>query len=64
MSRQNEAKSAQGYRTTPKVCGNCFYYDSVEVDHWTEKNKRCTLGNFATRKMATCEKWKRKEEAV
>jgi hypothetical protein len=65
MSKQSEAKAAQGY--APKflgTCGNCKYFeaDIEEVIvfrevYKTESNLRCTIGNFAVKKTATCNKF-------
>ena len=61
MSKQAEAKEAQGYRTTPDTCSNCAHYRSKQVAKsrgqwsWTEEqNKRCRIGGFAVNKTATC----------
>lgn len=66
MSKQSDAKNFQNYRETPDTCSNCGHYESqmVERTHsgwgglraWTEeKNKRCSIGGFAVKKMATCD---------
>lgn len=85
MSRQSDAKEAQGYVATPvpSTCVNCTNFASDMVlpewaqrevakgaKHWSgsdsgysverdgvEKNRRCTLGGFAVKKMATCDKF-------
>lgn len=65
MSKQSEAKAAQGYiaKPVPKTCMNCQHY-KVEVTQTKsayssyiynkESNLRCRLGGFAVKKMATC----------
>jgi hypothetical protein len=69
MSKQSEAKAAQGYREEPKTCSNCvnFTSDHIEKSYqsfsglqtWTEeKNKRCAIGGFVVKKMATCDQWR------
>lgn len=65
MSQQAEAKKAQNYRETPDTCSNCGHYQSKMVEKtytgfqthtWNEeKGKRCSLGGFAVKKMATCD---------
>lgn len=71
MSKQSEAKKAQGHVVKPAwpVCGNCRHFtcttetiSNVYTGSWTkESDKRCTLGGFATGKAATCKKheWKK-----
>lgn len=62
-SKQAAAKEKQGYvaKAVPRTCMNCahFHYDSVEYKgafgSWFEdKNLRCVKGEFAVKKMATC----------
>lgn len=65
MSRQSDAKDEQGYieKPIPKVCANCRNYRSVVETHkgifggeWkSEKNRRCAIGGFCVKKMATCD---------
>lgn len=66
MSRQSEAKLAMGYRTTPKTCGNCGNFHSEKlilpgyglgVTYIKERSLTCIVGNFAVKKMATCDRW-------
>jgi hypothetical protein len=67
MSKQAEAREAQGYRTEPRNCSNCAHYRSDITEHppafsWgnpytTESNRRCSLGSFAVKKTATCDRW-------
>ena len=70
MSKQSEAKQAQGYEQKPviPVCKNCSHYQS-EFDVYQsflegfmiEKELRCGIGGFAVRKMATCKLYERKD---
>lgn len=70
MSRQTEAKERQGYDPKPQamVCGNCRHYSSSTVtvkgvfgeDHYLEKEKNCTKGQFSVKKTATCNLWSAK----
>ena len=61
MSTVAERKQGMGYRKKGPCCGNCKYFTS-QIHHnsnrwgsWTEeKNKRCSLGNFATGKSSWC----------
>lgn len=63
-SKQAAAKEAQSYiaKAEPKTCMNCahFHYDSVErrsvfgMVWFEDKNLRCVKGEFAVKKMATC----------
>ena len=75
MSKQSEAKSAQGYEPKPeaRACMNCANYrsDMIEkssgfswsVPYFEERNKKCGIGGFAVMKMAICDKFTRKAEA-
>ena len=67
MSKQSEAKKEQNYREVPDSCANCGHYESQLVektyDAWNgkqvwaeEKGKRCSIGGFAVKKMATCDR--------
>ena len=74
MSKQSEAKKAQGYvaKAVPSVCMNCIHYKSEMVEmpaQWSfssaytlEKNKRCGLGGFAVSKQGTCDYFTGKAE--
>ncbi len=66
MSKQSEAKKAQNYRENADTCANCANYQSELIEKkydgyngilvWTEeKGKRCTVGEFAVKKTATCD---------
>ena len=66
MSKQSEAKKNQNYREVPDTCANCGNYQSQlvekEYDAWNgkqtwteEKGKRCSIGEFAVKKNATCD---------
>lgn len=72
MSRQSEAKEAQGYDPKPVayICKNCHYFGcdvldyrgfNGEVRFQQLKNLRCNLGGFAVKKTARCEKFAIKE---
>jgi hypothetical protein len=72
MSKQSEAKQKQGYDKKPKsrVCSNCRHYMSDFItqknlygDYEEEKNKRCGLGGFAVKKTATCNEFKKVDDA-
>ena len=66
LSKRGIAKVAQGYvpKAVPKTCANCVSFHSDFVEHpagtyqvrvWIEeKNLRCIKGEFAVRKMGTC----------
>lgn len=62
MSKQSEAKAAQGYRKEAACCKTCTNYrsDMVPMHRWpedsyvAEKNRRCSLGGFATQATAHC----------
>lgn len=67
MSKQSKAKTEQNYREAPDTCANCGHYESQMVektyDAWNgkhvwieEKGKRCSIGWFAVKKMATCDR--------
>lgn len=57
-----KAKEEQGYQEKPiqPMCSNCAYYQSVLSPNGygfvEEKEKRCAIGGFAVKKMATCKK--------
>lgn len=66
MSKQSEAKVAQGYvlKAPPKNCAVCKHFASTtteETGHYftryKESNLRCELGGFAVKKMAVCNKF-------
>ena len=70
MSKQSDAKADQNYREKPvwRECRNCRHFSLDRVpqkseytdSEWIdEKNLRCTLGNFAVKKLATCDKHER-----
>lgn len=73
MSKQSEAKTKQGYtpKAVPRTCHNCsnFAFDNVQTRKATEwreayfedKNLRCGIGDFAVKKMGTCNEFKPKE---
>lgn len=66
MSKQSEAKLAQGYRKKPDTCSNCkhllFRVTQKTYEQWDgtvltwneQKNIRCAVGNFAVNKTSTC----------
>ena len=68
MSKQLEAKQAQGYEQKPviHVCKNSKHFTSKftnAYDIWNsiyqiEKEMRCGIGGFAVKKMGTCNLYK------
>ncbi len=56
--RVQRAKKDQGYTSFPMTCKNCGHFASEMVKNsygfYDEKNKRCSIGNFAITSMATC----------
>ena len=69
MSKQSEAKEAQGYTKKPASCGNCANFKS-EITQvppppgwskgWTiEKYLRCGIGGFAVGRNGHCSLWAR-----
>lgn len=62
MSKQSEAKEAQGYDPKPvyRMCSNCKYYASdkskTSYGYEEEKNVHCSIGNFAIKKQGVCKK--------
>ena len=64
MSKQSEAKKTQAYCAKPfwPVCSNCGHFtsDSRKVNgvfggtYTIEKDKRCSLGEFACKKTGSC----------
>lgn len=62
MSKQSEAKEAQGYQKRPACCTNCknFTVDKVPRSRWPgdpytfDKNKRCSIGGFAVQSTGYC----------
>ena len=68
MSKQSEAKAKQGYidKPNPPVCMHCAFYRS-EIGHYDnnpdypkEINIRCGIGEFAVKKLGTCNRFQRK----
>jgi hypothetical protein len=59
VSKVQKAKEAQQYSETPRTCSNCVHYTSDreknEYGFVYTKNKRCSIGGFAVKSMATCE---------
>lgn len=65
MTKLEETKKMLGFREEGPRCGNCKHFTS-EVQKRTgwdgtseypvEKNLRCSLGKFAVKKMAWCNK--------
>ena len=63
MSKQSEAKERQMYvpKLMPMVCGNCKHYKSTITTATGfgrtfkfESDRRCGIGNFAVKKMGSC----------
>ena len=73
MSKQSEAKEAQGYTKKPASCGNCVNFKSELVKFpplpgWSmgyteEKNRRCGIGGFAVGRNGHCSLWTRAAES-
>ena len=70
MSKQSEAKTAQGYDTQPACCKNCKSYTSDKTvnrggwsggEYVTEKNKRCEIGGFVITSHGHCKLFARKD---
>lgn len=69
MSKQSEAKQAQGYEERPviPICANCTHCASVVADSddlWSwniKKELRCGIGGFAVKEIGTCNLYERKE---
>ena len=65
MSKQSQAKEAQGYEEKPfvKCCRNCHLMESIKKElrwypgHFQETGLRCNLGDFAVKAMALCKEW-------
>lgn len=59
-SKKQTAKDEQGYTTFPMTCSNCCHFASDrktnEYGYCEEKNKRCTIGGFSVKSMATCKR--------
>ena len=73
MSKQSEAKEAQGYSKHSASCGNCANFKS-EITRlpapydWRnelgiEKNRRCGIGGFAVGRNGHCTLWTRAAQA-
>lgn len=70
MSKQSEAKEAQGYvaKPVPSTCSNCKHYTSEITErigmwnkvYYDESDRRCGLGGFAVKKQATCNRFEHK----
>ena len=62
MSKQSEAKQAQGYTRTLKTCANCKHFTCEVTNHKNplgqsytiDRNLRCSIGGFKVNKTATC----------
>ena len=73
MSKQSEAKEAQGYTKKPASCGNCANFKSELVKfppppgqfygYTEEKNRRCGIGSFAVGRNGHCSLWARAAQA-
>ena len=65
-SKQSIAKEKQNYTGKPKNCGNCQHYRSeiktVKTYFVEEKDKHCSLGEFAVKKTAVCDLWEERSE--
>jgi hypothetical protein len=68
MSKQSDAKEAQGYTRDPLNCSTCKHFTSeIEQVHSyghtysKETNLRCGIGGFAVKKMDRCNRWEKME---
>lgn len=78
MSKQSEAKAAQGYveKPVPRTCTNCanLRFD-MQLPAWMQKdpgvwgdqykheaNHRCGIGGFKVKKTATCSRWEERKQ--
>ena len=68
MSKQEEAKKAQGYTKASACCKTCKHFSSTVADMpgsygggtWIkESNKRCGIGGFAVQSSAHCKMFER-----
>ena len=74
MSKQSDAKAAQGYTKKPACCGNCMNFKSEITrlpapydwrnEQGIEKNLRCGIGGFATGRNGHCTLWARAAQAL
>lgn len=67
MSKQSEAKQAQGYKPTHivPICMACKHCNAELVsDNYDNIKKKyyCAIGGFAVKKMGTCKLYERKEK--
>lgn len=74
MSKQSDAKKNQNYilKPIPRTCNTCknFEFDHIQVHPptqwkkdgwWEDKNLRCSIGEFAVKKTATCDLYDARE---
>ena len=67
MSKQEEAKKAQGYIKASACCKTCKHFSSTvaEVPGWGNETwtkdsfKRCGIGGFAVQSSASCNLFER-----
>ena len=68
MSKQSEAKTAQGYRKESACCKTCKNFASKfetlptgwrDTTYIKEKNKQCAIGGFAVQSTAHCLRFER-----
>lgn len=74
MSKQSDAKEAQGWQKKADMCADCRHFTSdIESipDSWRpnkfwteEKNLRCSLGDFKTGKSNICKRFERKADVA
>lgn len=64
MSKQQEAKTQQGYTTCIHTCENCGKFSSLHDriktpygDYDREYSLRCSVGGFKVNKRGTCSIW-------
>ena len=69
MSKQSDAKEAQGFMKKPHTCGDCkrFTCDEKMTDYGpgygnytSQHNLRCSKGGFKVGKSNTCAQWEGK----
>ena len=68
MSKQSEAKEAQGYSKKPASCGNCVNFRSDTIVeppsyYWpegrtVERKFRCGISGFAVGRGGYCKLWR------
>lgn len=66
MTKLQQLKEDIGFTKVLPSCVNCTHYESEEhmndYSQLVEKNIRCSLHNFATKKMSICNDYAKKEK--